>query len=52
MKKTIFTILPMALLASCSSELMETTDNAVKGGDVEKVSIVSLPFVFDDDTRT
>ena len=52
MKKTIFTILPMALLASCSSELMETTDNAVKGGDVEKVSIVSHPFVFDDDTRT
>ena len=52
MKKSIFTIIPMALLASCSSELSETTDNAVKGGDVEKVSIVSHPFVFDDDTRT
>ncbi len=52
MNKSIFTILPMALLASCSSELMETTDNVVKGGDVEKVSIVSHPFVFDDDTRT
>ena len=52
MKKSIFTILPMALLASCSSELMETADNAVNGGDVEKVSIVSHPFVFDDDTRT
>ena len=52
MKKSIYTILPMVLLASCSSELMETADNAVKGGDVEKVSIVSHPFVFDDDTRT
>lgn len=52
MKKSIFTFLPMALLASCSSEFMEIADNAVNGGDVEKVSIVSHPFVFDDDTRT
>ena len=52
MKKSIFTIFPIALLASCSSELMETAGNSVNGSDVEKVSIVSHPFVFDDDTRT
>ena len=41
----------MALLASCSSELIETTDNASKGN-VEKVSIQSHPFEFEDGTRT
>ena len=51
MKKTFLTILPMALLASCSSELMETTGVATKGN-VEKVSIQSHPFEFEDGTRT
>lgn len=51
MKKSIITILPMALLASCSSELVETTGIATKG-DVEKVSIQSHPFEFEDGTRT
>ncbi len=41
----------MALLASCSSELMETTGVATKGN-VEKVSIQSHPFEFEDGTRT
>ncbi|MBO4664406.1 MAG: fimbrillin family protein [Bacteroidaceae bacterium] len=51
MKKSYLTILPMALLASCSSELIETADNASKGN-VEKVSIQSHPFEFEDGTRT
>ena len=51
MKKSFLTILPMALLASCSSELMETTGVATKGN-VEKVSIQSHPFEFEDGTRT
>lgn len=51
MKKSYLTILPMALLASCTSELTETADNAVKGN-VEKVTIQSHPFEFEDGTRT
>ncbi|MBP5479722.1 MAG: fimbrillin family protein [Bacteroidaceae bacterium] len=51
MKKSFLTILPMALLASCSSELVETTGIATKGN-VEKVSIQSHPFEFEDGTRT
>lgn len=51
MKKSIFAILPMALLASCSSELMETTGFATNGN-VEKVSIQSHPLEFEDGTRT
>ena len=51
MKKSFLTILPMALLASCSSELVETTGVATKGN-VEKVSIQSHPFEFEDGTRT
>ena len=51
MKKSIIAILPMALLASCSSELVETTGVATKGN-VKKVSIQSHPFEFEDGTRT
>lgn len=52
MKKSILSILPMALLASCSSELTEKADIVVNSDNVEAVSIQSHPFVFDDDTRT
>ena len=51
MKKTILYILPLTLLTSCSSELVETASD-VAGGNVERVTIKSKPFEFDDDTRT
>lgn len=51
MKKTILYILPLTLLTSCSSELLETTSD-VAGCNVERVIIKSKPFEFDDDTRT
>ena len=52
MKKTIFHILPMALLASCTSELADMNVNNVTEGNVDKVTIKSKAFVYGDDTRT
>ncbi|MBO4664163.1 MAG: fimbrillin family protein [Bacteroidaceae bacterium] len=52
MKKHIFTILPMVLFASCTSELADMNVNNVTEGNVDKVTIKSKPFVYDDDTRT
>ena len=52
MKNTAFSILSLALLTACSSELAETANDIVTGDEVQKVTIQSHPFVFDDDTRT
>ena len=51
MKKTFWGILPMALLASCTSELAEVENN-VTNDNVDKVTVRVNPFEFEDGTRT
>ena len=53
MKKTISVILPMALLASCTSELADTENNDVaRDGNVDKVTLRIRPYEYADGTRT
>ncbi len=51
MKNTAFTLISLGLLTACSSELVETA-NDITGDEVQKVTVQSHPFKFDDDTRT
>ena len=51
MKNTAFTLISLSLLTACSSELVETA-NDITGDEVQKVTVQSHPFEFDDDTRT
>ena len=51
MKKTILAIFPMALLASCSSDLADIVSNQ-SNGNVEKVTIKTKAFEYEDGTRT
>lgn len=52
MKKIAFSIIPLTMLAACSSELVETANDITTGDEVQKVTVQSHPFEFDDDTRT
>ena len=52
MKKIAFSIIPLTMLAACSSELVETANDITMGDEVQKVTVQSHPFEFDDDTRT
>ena len=55
MNKTIISCISTILLASCSSETVETGNIIVDGNDggsVERVIIKSTPFVYDGNTRT
>ncbi|MBO4663404.1 MAG: fimbrillin family protein [Bacteroidaceae bacterium] len=52
MKNIALSIISLSLLAACSSELAEMENDIVTGDEVQKVTIQSHPFVFDDDTRT
>ena len=55
MNKTIISCISTILLASCSSETVETGNIIVDGNDggsVERVIIKSKPFVYDGNTRT
>lgn len=51
MKNIAFTLIPLTMLTACSSELAETA-NGITGDEVQKVTVQSHPFEFDDDTRT
>ena len=52
MKNIALSIISLSLLTACSSELAETANDIVTGDEVQKVTIQSHPFEFDDDTRT
>ncbi len=52
MKKSFFTILSLSLLASCTSELADTVNNATETGNIDKVTLQSHPFEFEDESRT
>lgn len=49
--KKLFELIPMFLLASCSSELVEVESNHLESN-LGKVIIQSHPFEWDDETRT
>ena len=51
MKSIAFSLISLGLLTACSSELVETA-NDITGDEVQKVTVQSHPFEFDDDTRT
>ena len=49
--KQFLNLMPLLLLASCSSELMDVAETK-SNDNVEKVILRSKPFEYDDDTRT
>lgn len=51
MKKSILAIFPMALFASCSSDLADIVSNQ-SNSNVEKVTIKTKAFEYEDGTRT
>ena len=51
MKSNYLTFMSVCLLTSCSFELADETNNNITS-DIDKVTLYSKPFVYEDDTRT